>query len=73
MGEFAITLAERRGRPQSIPLWAFGKVFRLHENGYGCRKIVEQLEGSGVYTTRSSVSRLLLGRPPYTKMSTTAE
>ena len=53
------------GRPASIPEWAFGEVFRLYDLGYGCRRIVKSLEGAGVFTTRSSVSRLLNGRPPY--------
>ena len=53
------------GRPASIPQWAFGEVFRLHGLGYGCRRIVRSLEEAGVFTTRSSVSRLLNGQPPY--------
>ena len=54
------------GRPVSIPLWAFGEVFRLHSLGYGCRRIVRSLEEAGVFTTRSSVSRLLNAQLPYT-------
>jgi hypothetical protein len=53
------------GRPASIPEWAFGEVFRLRDLGYGCRRIVRSLEEAGVFTTRSSVSRLLNGQPPY--------
>ena len=53
------------GRPASIPEWAFGEVFRLHSLGYGCRRIVRSLEEAGVFTTRSSVSRLLNGQTPY--------
>ena len=53
------------GRPTSIPQWAFGEVFRLHGLGYGCRRIVKSLEEAGVFTTRSSVSRLLNGQLPY--------
>ena len=53
------------GRPASIPLWAFGEVFRLRDLGYGCRRIVRSLEEAGVFTTRSSVSRLLNGQLPY--------
>ena len=53
------------GRPASIPRWAFGEVFRLRDLGYGCRRIVRSLEEAGVFTTRSSVSRLLNGQPPY--------
>ena len=54
------------GRPTSIPEWAFGEVFRLRDLGYGCRRIVRSLEEAGVFTARSSVSRLLNGQPPYT-------
>jgi hypothetical protein len=53
------------GRPASIPIWAFGEVFRLRDLGYGCRRIVRSLEEAGVFTTRSSVSRLLNGQLPY--------
>ena len=53
------------GRPASMPEWAFGEVFRLHSLGYGCLRIVMSLEEVGVFTTRSSVSRLLNGQPPY--------
>ena len=53
------------GRPTSVPEWAFGEVFRLHSLGYGCRRTVMSLEEAGVFTTRSSVSRLLNGQPPY--------
>jgi len=53
------------GRPASIPEWAFGEVFRLRDLGYGCRRIVRSLEEAGVFTTRSSVYRLLNGQPPY--------
>jgi hypothetical protein len=56
---------EITGRPASIPLWAFGEVFRLRDLGYGCRRIVRSLEEAEVFTTRSSVSRLLNGQLPY--------
>ena len=59
---------KRQGRPTSIPQWAFGEVFRLHSLGYGCRRIVRSLEEAGVFTTRSSVSRLLNGQPPYANL-----
>ena len=58
-----------RGRKPSIPHWAYEDVLRLFRDGIGCRKIVKQLEEKGVFTTKSSVSRLLLGRPPYTEES----
>ena len=57
------------GRPTSIPQWAFGEVFRLRDLGYGCRKIARSLEGVGIFSTRSSVSRLLNGQPPYTDVA----
>ena len=57
------------GRPASIPEWAFGEVFRLRDLGYGCRRIVRSLEEAGVFTTRSSVSRLLNGQPPYSDVA----
>ena len=53
------------GRPTSMPQWAFGEVFRLPDLGYGCRRIVRSLEEAGVFTSRSTVSRLLNGQPPY--------
>ncbi len=57
------------GRSASIPQWAFGEVFRLRDLGYGCRRIVRSLEEAGVFTTRSSVSRLLNGQPPYSDVA----
>jgi len=56
------------GRPVSIPGWAFGEVFRLRDLGYGCRRIVRSLEEAGVFTTRSSVSRLLNRQAPYVNL-----
>ena len=53
------------GRPVGIPEWAFREVFRLHANGHGCRRIVRMLEGEGVFTTKSTVHRLLHRQPPY--------
>ena len=53
------------GRTASIPEWASGEVFRLLDLGHGCRRIVRPLEEAGVFTTRSSVSRLLNGQLPY--------
>jgi hypothetical protein len=54
-----------RGRPISIPPRVFADVRRWHSHGYGYRRIVRLLEGVGVYTSRGSVERLLLGKPPY--------
>ena len=66
LGVVMIEARKVTGRPASIPEWAFGEVFRLRDLGYGCRRIVRSLEDAGVFTTRSSVSRLLNGLPPYT-------
>ena len=65
LGVVMIEARKVTGRPASIPLWAFGEVFRLRDLGYGCRRIVRSLEEAGVFTTRSSVSRLLNGQTPY--------
>ena len=65
LGVVMIEARKVTGRPTSIPQWAFGEVFRLHSLGYGCRRIVRSLEEAGVFTTRSSVSRLLNGQLPY--------
>ena len=55
----------RRGRYPSIPLSAFALVFRLNAQGHGCRSIVQSLEAEGVFTTKSSVHRLIHGQAPY--------
>jgi len=39
--------------------------FRLQAQGHGCRRIATLLEDQGVFTTKSSVNRLLRGLPPY--------
>ena len=65
LGVVMIEARKVTGRPTSIPQWAFGEVFRLNNDGYGCRKIVRLLENLGIYTTRSSVSRLLLRQGTY--------
>ena len=56
-----------QGRSASIPSKAYDAAFRLHAKGHGCRMIARLLESQGVYTTKSSVSRLLRGQPPYDK------
>jgi len=66
VGQVAIQARKVTGRPTSIPKWAFREVFRLHSLGYGCRRIVRSLEEAGVFTTRSTVSLLRNGQPPYT-------
>jgi len=65
MGALATGGRERRGRPQSIPLEAYEAVFQLQSLGYGSRRIVRQLEDLGIYSTKSSVSRLLLRQGAY--------
>jgi len=69
LGVVMIEARKVTGRPASIPIWAFGEVFRLRDLGYGCRRIVGSLEEAGVFTTRSSVSRLLNGQPPYSDVA----
>ncbi len=53
------------GRPQSIPPWAWPEVFRLREQGMGYRRVAEALLPLKVATTKSSVERLIKGKPPY--------
>ena len=53
------------GRHQSIPRERFSSVFQWYAQGLGYRRIVVQLETQGVYTTKSSVVRLIRGLPPY--------
>ena len=69
LGVVMVEARKVTGRPTSIPQWAFGEVFRLRDLGYGCRRIVRSLEEAGVFTTRSSVSRLLNGQPPYSDVA----
>ena len=54
-----------KGRPQSIPLWAWPEVFRLREHGLGYRRVAAALLCLKVWTTKSSVERLIKGKPPY--------
>ena len=53
------------GRPQSIPRWAWPEVFRLYGQGLGYRAVAHALIPMKVSTTKSSVERLIKGRPPY--------
>ena len=55
----------KTGRPVSIPTSAFVDVRRWHGLGYGCRLIAAMLEEQGIFTTKSSVERLLKGQAPY--------
>jgi len=54
-----------RGRPVSIPETAFADVRRWRSQGFGYIRISRLLEGVGVFTSKSSVERLLKGQPPY--------
>ena len=56
----------KTGRPASIPESAFHDVRRWHGQGFGCRRIARLLEKRQVFTTRSSIHRMLSGLPPYT-------
>jgi len=68
LGVVMIEARKVPGRSTSIPQRAFGEVFRLRDLGYGCRRIVRSLEEAGVFTTRSSVSRLLNRQAPYVNL-----
>lgn len=52
-------------RPVSIPRELVGEVIRLNQQGLGRRRIARALEKHDCWTTKSSVHRLLAGRPPY--------
>ncbi len=54
------------GWPQSIPPWAWPEVFRLREQGLGYRRVAAALAPLQVWTTKSSVERLIKGKAPYT-------
>lgn len=58
-----------RGRRASIPPRAFRAVARWSAQGFGVRRIVRLLEDEGVFATKSSVSRLLLGQGAYSDRS----
>ena len=53
------------GRPKSIPPWAWPEVLRLHGQGLGYRRVAAALLSLKVWTTKSSVERLIKGKPPY--------
>ena len=57
----------KNGRRQSIPESAFPEVLLWNKQGFGVRRIARLLEQRRVFTTRSSVHRLLNGLPPYEK------
>lgn len=58
--------ATKRGRPQSIPPEAWAECFRLYGLGYGYRAVAHRLGELEVFTTKSSVARLIRGERPYT-------
>ena len=57
--------ASKTGRPQSITPDAFDQVRKLQAQGYGFRKIANLLADQGVFTTKSSVERMLKGLESY--------
>ena len=61
----SIAVPRRHGRAPSIPSSAFQQVFDLHSRGLGVYRIAAELAGQGVFTTRSSVDRLLRRQAPY--------
>ncbi len=52
-------------RSPSIPRELVIELIRLNWQGLGRRRIAQELERWGVWTTKSSVDRLLRGLPPY--------
>ena len=58
-------MTAKTGRPQAIPPTAYQEVFQLRSLGMGFRKIATALEAKGIFTSRSSVERLVRGQPPY--------
>ena len=54
-----------KGPPRSIPPALFGTVFSLYSRGWGFRRIAAALMALGAVTSKSSVERLVKGRPPY--------
>ena len=60
-----VELGNLRGRPASIPERVYDDVFRWRSEGLGYQRISRRLEGQGIFTTRSSVHRLIAGLPPY--------
>ena len=52
-------------RSQSIPREAVPTVLSLARAGFGARRIAKMMEKHRVWTTKSSVHRLLTGQPPY--------
>jgi len=55
----------RTGRPQSIPVEIWPEVIRLYGQGLGYRRVANALIPLKIWTTKSSVERLIKGRPPY--------
>ena len=62
---YGAELTTSPGRPQSIPPWAWPEVFRLREQGLGYRRVAAALIFLKVWTTKSSVERLINGKAPY--------
>ena len=58
--------ARKRGRPRSIPVDAYGLVFKLYGKGLGYRATADRLSKMGVCNaTKSSVERLIRGQGVY--------
>ena len=54
-----------QGRKPSIPQDVWREVFQLYAEGNGYRAISTALLVLGVLTSKSSVERLIKGKPPY--------
>ena len=58
--------AGKRGRPRSIPVDAYGLLFKLYGKGLGYRAIADRLSKMGVCNaTKSSVERLIRSQGVY--------
>ena len=66
LGVVMIEARKVTGRPASIPVTAYELVFQWHSKGYGARRIVRLLESLEIFSTKSSVGRLLLRQGTYT-------
>lgn len=53
------------GRPRAIPPESFNTVLQLYSQGLGYRSIANHLWGLGVYTTHTTVRRLIRGQGAY--------
>ena len=58
----------RTGRPQSIPAEIWPEVIRLHGLGLGYRRVADALIPLKIWTTKSSVERLIKRRMSYSTL-----